>query len=38
MMSGDEKYDLSKYRQGLYIVHVYSDNLKINRLFKIEKL
>jgi hypothetical protein len=36
--SRDEKIDFSNYAQGLYFVHVYSDNLKMDRVFKIEKL
>ncbi len=38
MTSRDDKIDFSYYLQGLYFVHVYSDNLKMNRVFKIEKL
>ncbi len=38
MSSRDEKLDFSHYLQGLYFIHVYSDNLKMNRVFKIEKL
>lgn len=37
LTSQDIKLDLSKFGQGIYFVHVYSSNLKMNRYFKIEK-
>ncbi|MBE0653059.1 MAG: T9SS type A sorting domain-containing protein [Bacteroidales bacterium] len=37
LTSQDIKLDFSKFGQGIYFVHVYSSNLKMDRHFKIEK-
>jgi hypothetical protein len=37
MTSQDIEIDFSRYGQGIYFVHVYSSNMKMDRHFKIEK-
>lgn len=38
LASQDKFLDFSNFKQGLYLVHVYSPNLKMDRVFKIEKM
>lgn len=33
-----EAFDFSEFSQGLYMIHIYSEDERINKVFKIEKI
>ena len=37
LVSSDIKIDMARFRQGIYFVHVYSRQMRMNRFFKIER-